>query len=45
MKKNCKKLVNKNLEQKKQLKEKMTNCMSNRKDTIIDLIKRMLYKN
>ena len=29
MKKNCKKLVKKNLEQKKYLKEKVTNCMSN----------------
>ena len=33
-----KKLVKKNLEQKKQLKEKVTNCMSNGKDTIIHLI-------
>ena len=29
MKKNCKKIVKKNLEQKKYLKEKVINCMSN----------------
>ena len=31
MKKNCKKLVNKNLEQKKYLKEQVINCTSNGK--------------
>ena len=48
-KKNCKKLVKKNLEQKKQLKEKVINCMSNGKDMIVilivGLIKKTLYKN
>ena len=48
MKKNCKKLVKKNLEQKKYLKEKVINCMSNGKDMIIvlivGLIKKKLYK-
>ena len=38
MKKNCKKLIKKNLEQKKYLKEKMINYMSNEKDIIIHLI-------
>ena len=38
MKKNCKKLVKKNLEWKKYLKERVINCMSNGKDTIIHLI-------
>ena len=54
MKKNPKKLVRKNSEKKKYLKEKVVNCMSNGKDTIIrllvGLIKRALneipsYKN
>ena len=49
MKKNCKKLIKKNLEQKKYLKEKVINCMSNGKDTIIrlivGLIKKTSYKN
>ena len=49
MKKNCKKLVKKNLEQKKYLKEKVINCMSNGKGIIIHLIvglmKKTLYKN
>ena len=35
MKKNCKKLVKKNLEYKKYLKEKGINCMSNGKGMII----------
>ena len=34
-KKNCKKLVNKNSEQKKYLKEKAINCMSNGKGMIL----------
>ena len=38
MKKNCKKLVKKNLEYKKYLKEKVINYMSNGKGTIIHLI-------
>ena len=49
MKKNCKKLVNKNSEQKKYLKEKVTNCMSNGKDLtihlVLELIKKTSYKN
>ena len=48
MKKNCKKVVNKNLEQQKYLKEKVINCMSNRNSMIIvlivALIKKILYK-
>ena len=46
--KNCKKVVNKNLEQQKYLKEKVINCMSNRNSMIIvlivALIKKILYK-
>ena len=38
MKKNCKKLVKKKSEQKKHLKEKVINSMSNGKDMIIHLI-------
>ena len=34
-KKNCKKEINKYSEQKKYLKEKVVNCMSNRKDVIV----------
>ena len=49
MKKNCKKLIKKNLEQKKDLKEKVINYMSNGKDIIIHLIvgliKKISYKN
>ena len=49
MKKNFKKLVRKNAEQKKYLKEKVINCMSNGKDMIIylivGLIKNNSYKN
>ena len=49
MKKNYKKLVKKNLEQKKYLKEKMINCMSNEKGMIavliVGLIKKASYKN
>ena len=48
-KKNCKKLVKKKLEQKKYLKEKMINCMSNGRGMIIvlmgGLIKKITYKN
>ena len=44
MKKNCKKLVNKYLEQKKYPKEKMINCMLNRKDMTINLIVGMIKK-
>ena len=47
--KELKKLVNKNLEEKKYLKEKVINCMSNRKGMIIHLIvgliKSTSYKN
>ena len=46
MKKNCRKLIRKNLELKNQLKGKETNYMSNGKDIIIlliaGLIKRIL---
>ena len=49
MKKNCKNQIKNNLEQKKYLKEKVINCMSNGKDMIIVLIvgsiKKTLYKN
>ena len=49
VKNNCKKQIKNNLEQKKCLKEKVINCMSNGKDTIINLIvgsiKKTLYKN
>ena len=49
MKKNFKKLIRKNAEQKKYLKEKVINCMSNGKDMIIylivGLIKNNSYKN
>ena len=49
MKKNCKKLIKNNLEQKKYLKEKMINYMSNGKDIkihlIVGLIKKTLYKH
>ena len=38
MKKNCKKLVKKNLEYKKYLKEKVINCMPNGKDMTVVLI-------
>ena len=48
-KKNCKKLLKKNLEWKKYLKEKVINWMSNGKDMIIHLIvgliKKTSYKN
>ena len=44
MKKNCKKLVKKNLEQKKYLKEKVINYMSNGKDVIIVLIVGLIKK-
>ena len=47
--KNCKKLVRKNLELKKYLKEKVMNCTSNGKSMIIVLIvgfiKKISYKN
>ena len=49
MKKNCKRLIKKNLEKKKCLKEKVTSCMLNGKGMIIllivELIKKTLYKN
>ena len=49
MKKNCEKLVKKNSEQKKYLKEKVIYCMSNGKDMmihlIVGLIKKTSYKN
>ena len=44
MKKNCKKLVKKNLEYKKYLKEKRINCMPNREGMIIVLIVRLIKK-
>ena len=44
MKKNYRKLVEKNLEQKKYLKEKLINCMSNGKNTIIVLIAGLVKK-
>ena len=43
-KKNCKKLINKNLEQKKYLKEKVINYMSNGKVIIIHLIVGLIKK-
>ena len=47
-KKICKKEINKYSEQKKYLKEKVVNCMSNRKDVIVVLrvgwIKKALLK-
>ena len=44
MKKNCKKLVKKNLEYKKQLKEQVINCTLNRKDMIIHLTVGLIKK-
>ena len=44
MKKNCKKLIKNNLEQKKYLKEKVINCMSNEKGMIIHLIVGLIKK-
>ena len=44
MKKSYKKLVKKNLEQKKYLKEQMRNCMSNGKGMIIVLIVGLIKK-
>ena len=44
MKKNCKRLVKKNLELKKQLKEKVINFMSNRKVMIIHLLAGLIKK-
>ena len=48
-KKNCKRLIKKNFEHKKDLKEKVINYMSNGKDMIIHLIvgliKKISYKN
>ena len=38
MKRNCKKQIKKNVEQKKYLKEKEINCTLNRNDMIIHLI-------
>ena len=49
MKKDCKKLVKKNLEKKKSFKQKVINCMSNGQGMIIHLIvgliKKISYKN
>ena len=49
MKKNCKRLIKKYLEQNKYLKEKMINYTSNRKGMInlliVGLIKKISYKN
>ena len=49
MRKNSKKQIKKNLEQKKELRKKEINFISNGKDVVIhlivELIKRMLYKN
>ena len=48
-KKNCKRLIKKNLEQKKYFKEQITNCTSNGKGMImilmVGLIKKFSYKN
>ena len=44
MKKNCKKLVKKNLEWKKYLKEKIINYMSTGRDMIIHLIAGLIKK-
>ena len=48
MKKNCRKLIKKKLEQKKYLKEKVINSMLNGKDMtihlIVGLIKKISYK-
>ena len=49
MKKNCKRLIKNNFEQRKYLKEKVINCMLNGKDMaiqlIVGLIKKTLYNN
>ena len=49
MRKNFKKLIKKNLDQRKYLKEKVINCMLNRNDItihlIVGLIKKTLYNN
>ena len=44
MKKNCKRLINKNLEWKKYLGEKVINCMSNGKVMKIHLIDGLIRK-
>ena len=44
MKKSCKKLAKKNSEQKRQLKVKVINCMSNGKDMTIRLIVGLIKK-
>ena len=44
MKKNCKRLIKKNSEQKQQLKEKLINYMSNGKVMIIHLIAGLIKK-
>ena len=44
MKKNCKRLIKKNLQLKKQLKEKVINYMLNEKVMIIHLIARLKEK-
>ena len=43
-KKNYKKLIKKNLEERKYLKEKVINCMLNGKDMAIHLIVRLIKK-
>ena len=45
MKKNCKKLVKKNLEQKKDLKEKVINCTPNGKGVVIHVIVGLIKKD
>ena len=44
MEKNCEKLAKKNSDQKKHSKEKLINCMTNGKDTIIRLIVELIKK-
>ena len=44
MKNNCRKLVKNNSEQKKYLKEKAINCMSNGRDMAFHLIVELLKK-
>ena len=44
MKKNCKKQIKQNSEQKRYSKEKVINCMSNGKDMMIHLIVGLIKK-
>ena len=44
MKKNCKRLISKNLKRKKSLKEKVINYMSNGKVMIVHLIAGLIKK-